>query len=131
MMAREPLRSRKSYMPWLVSRWLLQLNPRVWEEHLTSQLSQAAAWLLVTYRSSVYPLVDELRPCVLWPLMIGQMVVLLTFFDMVSMVLLIGSWCYYREWVWNLQIKLCCTASGKWNVSRVALQGFDTGYIML
>ena len=52
------------------------------------------------------------------------------FWDMVSMVLLIGSWCYSWEWVWNLMTKLCCVASGKWNISRVWLQEFDITYIM-
>ena len=36
--------------------------------------------LLVTYGSPVYLVVDELRHCVLWPLIIELMVVLLTFF---------------------------------------------------
>ena len=75
----------------------------------------------VTCGSPVYLVVDESRPrpCVLWPLMIGLMLVLLTFFDMVSMVFSIVSWCYSREWVWNLRTKLCCIASVKWNVSSL------------
>ena len=24
-----------------------------------------------------------------------------------------GSWCYSREWVWNLRTRFCCIASGK------------------
>ena len=50
-------------------------------EHLTSQLSWVAAWLFVTRDSPVH-LVDELVlvSCVLFLLMIGLMVVLLTFF---------------------------------------------------
>ena len=36
------------YLPWLISCRLLQLNPGAWGEHLTSQLTWAAAWLLVT-----------------------------------------------------------------------------------
>ena len=52
------------------------------------------------------------------------------FWDMVSMVLLIGSWCYSWQWVWNVMTKLCCVASGKWNISRVWLQEFDITYIM-
>ena len=67
---------------------LLRLNPRAQGEHLTSQLSWAAAWLLVTRVCPVF-LVGEFSPCVLWPLMIGLMVVLLTFFWMVSIVLLL------------------------------------------
>ena len=50
------------------------------------------------------------------------------FFDMVSVVLLIGSSYYSREWVWNLRTKLCCLASEKWNVSRVSLWGFDISF---
>ena len=110
---------------------LFQLNPEARGEYLTSRLSWPATWLLVT---RVYPtyLVDELRPCVLRPLIIGLMVVLLTFFFLngeygfTSM----GSWCYSTEWVWNLKKKLCSIASGKWNDSRVSLQGFDIRYIM-
>ena len=47
---------------------------------ITSQLSWEAAWLLVKCGSPVYLVVDELRPCALWLLMIGLIVVLLTFF---------------------------------------------------
>ena len=120
---------KKSYFWWC---WLLRLNPGSWGEHFTSQLSWGAAWLLVTCGSPVFLGVDnELRSCVLWLLMTGLMMALLTFFDMVSMVLLIGSWCYSTEWVWSLRTKLCCIASGKWNVSRVSLQGLDTDYIMV
>ena len=39
-----------------------------------------------------------------------------------------GSWYYSMEWVWNLRTKLCCIASGKWNVTRVLLQWFDIRY---
>ena len=42
----------------------------------------------------------------------------------------LGSWSYSREWVWDLRTKLCCIATGKWNVSSVALQEFDNRYIM-
>ena len=65
---------------------LFQLNPEARGEYLTSRLSWPATWLLVT---RVYPtyLVDELRPCVLRPLIIGLMVVLLTFF-------------FFEWWVW-------------------------------
>ena len=118
----------KSYFWWC---WLLRLIPGERGEHLTSQLSWAAARLLVTCGRPVYLVVDELRPRVLWPLMIELMLVLLTFFDIVIMVLLIGSWCYSREWVRNLRTKLCSIASGKWNVSKVSLQRFDINYIMV
>ena len=47
---------------------------------ITSQLSWEAAWLLVKCGSPVYLVVDELRPCDLWLLMIGLIVVLLTLF---------------------------------------------------
>ena len=131
MTDREPHGSIMGYFPWLMSCRLVQLNPRAWGEHLISQLSWAVAWILVTCGSPVYLIVDELGPCVLWPLMIRLIVVLLSFFDMVSIVLLIGSWCYSREWVWNLRTKLCCTPSGKWNVSRFLLQGFYITYTVL
>ena len=108
-----------------------QLKPRARGEHLTSQLSWAAVWLLVTCGSPVYLVVDELRPFVLWPLLLGLNGSVEVFFDMVSMVLLIGSWCYSREWAWNLRTKLCCIALAKWNASRVSLQGFDITYIIL
>ena len=70
---------------------LLRLNPGAWGEHLTSQLSWATAWLLVTCANSVYLVVDEFSPCVLRSLMIGLMVLVLIFVHMVSMILLIGS----------------------------------------
>ena len=54
---------------------------RVWWEHVTSQLPWAAAWLLVTCGSPACLVVAEFSTCVLWPLMIGLMVVLLTFFS--------------------------------------------------
>ena len=50
-------------------------------EDLTSQLSWAAVWLLVIFGSPVYIVVaDEFSTYLLWPLVIGIMVVLLTFF---------------------------------------------------
>ena len=59
---------------------MLCLNPREWGgEHLTSQLSLAATWLLVTSVSPVC-LVDYFSPCALWPLKFGLMLVLFTFF---------------------------------------------------
>ena len=48
-----------------------RLKPGVRGEHLTSKLSWAATSLLVTCSSRIYLVVDELRPCVLWSLMIG------------------------------------------------------------
>ena len=39
-----------------------------------------AAWILVTCGRSVNPVVDDLRPCVLWPLVIRLICVLLTLF---------------------------------------------------
>ena len=68
---------KKSYFWWC---WLLRLNSEAWEEHLTSQNLWAAAWVLATCGSPVYLVVHELRPCVLWPLIIGLMVVLLRLF---------------------------------------------------
>ena len=50
------------------------------------------------------------------------------------------SWCWCKffgelalleEWVWNLETKLCCTVSGKWNVNRVAVQEFNIWYKIL
>ena len=46
---------KKSYFWWC---WLLQLNPKARGEHLSSQLSWVAAWLLVTRVCLVY-LVEE------------------------------------------------------------------------
>ena len=46
---------KKSYFWWC---WLLQLNPKARGEHLSSQLSWVAAWLLVTRVCPVY-LVEE------------------------------------------------------------------------
>ena len=36
-----------------------------------------------------------------------------------------GSWWFFREWVWNLRTGLCCIASRKWSFSRVPLQELD------
>ena len=47
-----------------------RLKPGAQREHLISQPSLEAAWLLVTCGSPVYLVVDELRPCVLSHLMI-------------------------------------------------------------
>ena len=69
-------------------RRLLRLNPGARGEHLTSQLTWEAAWLLVTRIFPIY-LADEFSPCVLWLLMIELMVVLFDAFLMVSMVLLL------------------------------------------
>ena len=59
-----------------------RLKPRARGEYLTSQLSWAAAWLLVTYGSPLHLVVDELlRPFVLCSLMIklsGSLDVFLT-----------------------------------------------------
>ena len=109
---------------------LLWLNPGSRREHLSSQLSRVTFWLLVTCVCCVYQ-VGELVLVFYDPLWLGQMVVLLTFFthdeyDFSSM----ESWCYIREWLRNLRTKLCCIASGEWNVSRVSLQKFDIRYIM-
>ena len=45
---------RMGYLPWLMSCWLLRLNPGARGELLTSQLSWVAAWLLVTRVCPVY-----------------------------------------------------------------------------
>ena len=110
--------------------WGRLLTTKTWSTIGAShnQLSWAAGWLLVTCAGPVYLAVDKLRPFLLWPLMIGQGGSADLFFDMVSMVLHIGSSCYFREWVWNLRTKLFCIVLGKWNVSRVSLQGFDITY---
>ena len=82
---RVPHRSRMGYFPWLILCKLLWLNTRVQGEHLTSLLSWAAAWLLVTYVCPVY-LVDEL---------------VLMFYGFSSM----ESWRYFGT-------KLCCILQG-------------------
>ena len=41
------------------------------------------------------------------------------------------SWCYSREWIWDLRAKLYCIASGKWNVRRVSLQESYISYITI
>ena len=68
---------------------------------------------------------DKFSPCVLWPLMIIDWAnsgsVDYFFIWWVNFYLIKGSWCYSREWVWNLRTKLCYIASGKWNVSRFSL----------
>ena len=58
------------------------------------------------------------------------------FFTHGMVLVLWGSLCYSKEWVWNLRTKLCCiasgmrsSASGMW--SRVSLQELDIGYINL
>ena len=89
MTTRSPHGSRKANLPLLISCGLPRLNPGVRGEDLTSQLSWAAASLLAIHVCPVY-LVDEFSPCVLWPFMIGLMVVLLMLFvKVVSMVLLL------------------------------------------
>ena len=77
---------------------LLPLNLGAWEEHLNSQMTWAAAWLLVIRICPVY-LVDDISPCVLWPLMIELMVVLFdVFLDGEYGFASTGSWCYSRGW---------------------------------
>ena len=83
-----PHESRIVYLPWLISCRLLWLNAGVQGEHLASQLSWAAAWLLVTHACPVH-LVDEL---------------FLVFYGFSSM----GSWCYFKKLIWNSRTKLCC-----------------------
>ena len=135
MMGRGVTRSRASGVSWFLQNegnWgrLLTVKTRSMREHLTSQLSWEAAWLLVTCGSPVYLVIDQLRPCFKVPYDWARWFCW-RFFDMVNLVVLIGSWCYSREWVWNLRTKLCCIISGKWNLSRVSLQGFDITYIMV
>ena len=58
-----------------------RLKPWVQGEHLTNQPSWEAVWLLVTCGSPVYLVVNDLRPCVVWSLMIwlgGSVEVFLT-----------------------------------------------------
>ena len=47
--------------------WIVSAKSRIVREHLTSQLPWAAAWLLVTCGSPVYPVVGESRPCSVAP----------------------------------------------------------------
>ena len=49
---------------------LIQMNPRVWGEHLTNQLSWIAVWLLVAHVCLVY-LVDVLVLVFFTPLWLG------------------------------------------------------------
>ena len=113
-------------------RWLLWLNPGARGEHLTSQFSWVAAWLLVTHVCFFY-LVEELVLVFYVPLWLGWciMVVLLMFYlhgeyGYSS----VGSYCYSREWLWNTRAKIGCMDLGKWNTSRVSPQEFDIRYIV-
>ena len=106
-----PHGSKMGNLSWLISCELLQLNPAAGGDHVNSQLSLATAWLLVSLVCVVY-LVNKLA---------------LVFYGISSM----GSRCYFRDWVWSSRTKLCCIASGKWNVSRVSIQEFDIRYRML
>ena len=82
--------------------------------------------LTISHTCLPCPLSWQVSPCVLWPLMI-----LLTFFGMVSMAFFLWRVdAISTEWIWNLRTKLYFIASGKWNVSRVSLQGFGIRYIM-
>ena len=47
-------KSRMGYLPWLMLCWLLRVNLGAWREHLTSQLSWVATWLLATRVFPVY-----------------------------------------------------------------------------
>ena len=85
------------------------------------RLPWTAVWLLVICGTPVYLVVAEFSPCVTpYDWANGGSV---DVFFMVSMVPLVGSWCYSREWVWNLRTKLCCIAPGKWNVSTTSVVG--------
>ena len=126
-----PYGSRMGWLSLLISWGLLRLNPRMWMEHLTSQLSWTAAWLLLTCGNPAYLVVDELWPCVLWLLIIVLMEVLLTIFWHREYGFTYRELMLSGEWVWGLRKKVSCIASGKWNVSRVQLQRFDITYIML
>ena len=61
------------YLPWLISRGLLRLNPM--REHLITELSLAAASVLVACSGPVSLVVDVLSPSVLC--MIALMAILL------------------------------------------------------
>ena len=63
--------SADSYRMRGIQAYCSRRKPGARGKHLTNQLSWAAASLLVTCSSSVYLVVDELRPYVLWSLMIG------------------------------------------------------------
>ena len=82
---------------------------------------------LVTCGIPVYPLVSELNTCVLYApcdWANGDSVA-----DYV-MVLLLKSWCYFRQWIWNLRSKLRFITPGKQNVSRDLLQRFSNSSIL-
>ena len=55
------------------------------------------------------------------------MILVMYFFTHGMVLVLWGSWCYSKEWVWNLRTKLCCTAAGI--RSRVSLEESDIRYI--
>ena len=79
MMTREPPQEQNGLPPMVNIKQNASAKSQVVEgaSHWPAVMSSC---LLVTYGSPVYLVVDELRPCVLWPLMIELMVVLLTFF---------------------------------------------------
>ena len=55
------------------------------------------------------------------------MILVMYFFTHGMVLVLWGSWCYSKEWVWNLRTKLCCTAAGI--RSRVSREESDIRYI--
>ena len=85
-MAREPLWKRNGLSPMVNIIQVASAKSRgVRRTSYQSAFMGSCLTILVTCASPFYTVVDELKPCVLWPLMIGLMMVLLKFFDMVSM----------------------------------------------
>ena len=97
-----PRWNRMVHLSSLIPCWLFWLNTGVWREHLTSQLSWVAVWLLVTRVCSVYLPSRWVIPCALCSLMIGLMVVVLRFLPHVENGFSsVGTCCHSREWVRN------------------------------
>ena len=149
---------KKSYFWWW---WLLWLNLVVRGEHLTSsQLSWVAAWLLVTLVCPVYLVEESCYFGVIylslgwwWAGKVGKVqegseVASWKRWEN-SEVASWERWDGSEEARWErsessevtrwevpgcirgLGTKLCCIASGKWNVSRVSLQALDITYTII
>ena len=73
---------------------------------------------------------DEFSPCVLPPLMIGLIVVLLTFFWMVSMVLLLLGVHAILGNEYGIKDKIMLHCLREVKCYRFLLQGFDMRYVM-
>ena len=79
--------------------WIALATTQSVREHLTTQLSWAAVLLLVTCGSLVFQVVGVKSLCSMVPYGCVNGGSVDVFCHMVSMVLLMGSWCYSRKWV--------------------------------